>query len=101
MSAHAVNKRISAQIFVQGLCNSVAIVCIQNLENVRNVTYPLFSLTPSIALELPTIILLRKLAFLQRLLRDDAVGVGVEVLHTCVDDIETLCLVKECVELEE
>ena len=55
----------------------------------------------TIALELPTIILLRKLAFLQRLLRDDAVGVGVEVLHTCVDDIETLCLVKECVELEE
>ena len=43
-------------------------------------------------------ILLRKLAFLQRLLRDDAVGVGVEVLHACV---EYVCLVKECVELEE
>ena len=46
MSAHAVNKRISVQIFVQGFSNSVAIV--QNLENVRNVTYPLFPLTPSI-----------------------------------------------------
>ena len=46
-------------------------------------------------------ILLHKLAFLQRLLREDAVGVGVEVLHACVDDIESLCLVKECVELEE
>ena len=48
-----------------------------------------------VALELPTMrcqILLRKLAFLQRLLRDDAVGVGVEVLHACVDDIESVCL---------
>ena len=35
------------------------------------------------------------------MLRDDAVGVGVEVLHACVDDIESVCLVKECVELEE
>ena len=57
-----------------------------------------------VALELPAMrcrILLRKLAFLQRLLRDDAVGVGAEVLHACVDDIESVCLVKEYVELEE
>ena len=37
----------------------------------------------------------------QSLLRVDAVGVGIEVLHACVDDIESVCLAKEHVELEE
>ena len=31
-------------------------------------------------------------------MRDD---VGVEVLRACIDDTESVCLVKECVELEE
>ena len=39
-----------------------------------------------------------KAGFSKILLRDDAVGVGVEVLHACVDDTES---VKECVKLEE
>ena len=39
-----------------------------------------------------------KAGFSKILLRDDAVGVGVEVLHACVDDTES---VKERVKLEE
>ena len=46
-------------------------------------------------------LLLRKLSFLKRLLKDDAVGVGAELLRACADDVGSLCLVKECVELEE
>lgn len=45
MSAHAVNKQICALNW--RFSSGVAIVCIQNLENVRSVTYPLFSLTPN------------------------------------------------------
>ena len=52
-----------------------------------------------VALELSTMrcqILLRKLAFLQIFLRDDPVGVGVEVLHACVDDIESVFGYRVC-----
>ena len=38
---------------------------------------------------------------LTALLKDDAVGVGAELLRACADDVGSLCLVKECVELEE
>ena len=38
---------------------------------------------------------------MKRLLKDDAVGVGAELLCACADDFGSLCLVKECVELEE
>jgi len=54
------------------------------------------------ALELPSMryrLLLRKLYFLRRLLKDDVVGVGPELLCACADDLCLLCLVKECVEL--
>ena len=44
--------------------------------------------------------MLQKLYFFRRLLKDDAVGVGPELLCACAADLCSLCLVKECVELE-
>ena len=38
---------------------------------------------------------------MKRLLKDDAVGVGAVLLRAYVDDVGSLCFVKECVELEE
>ena len=46
-------------------------------------------------------ILKRKLGFLVRLMNRNARGTGVEVLRSMMDDIESVCLVKECRELEE
>ena len=53
------------------------------------------------ALELPSMrcrLLLQKLHFLtmRRLSKDDAVGVGPELLHACADGVGSVCLVKEC-----
>ena len=45
-------------------------------------------------------ILCQKLSFLQRLLVDEAVGVGTAAMKSLCDDMESLCLVKECRELE-
>ena len=36
-----------------------------------------------------------------RLVQDEAKGPGVRVLQSMVDDLESLCLIKECRELEE
>ena len=38
----------------------------------------------------------RKLYTLKRLLEDSATGVGVVAMRSFVDDVESLCLVKEC-----
>ena len=60
------------------------------------------SATAIVALELPSMkcrLLLRKLSSLKRL--NNAVEVGAELLHACADAVGSLCLVKECVELEE
>ena len=46
-------------------------------------------------------VLSRKLGFLKRKIGRDSVGVGGEVVRVLMDDIESLCLVKECRELEE
>ena len=45
-------------------------------------------------------ILCRKLFFLQRLLEEKATGVGAVAIKSLSDDVESLCLVKECRELE-
>ena len=45
--------------------------------------------------------LLRKLGFLKRTLSDGATGVGAATMESMVDDVGSLCLVKECRELEE
>ena len=39
--------------------------------------------------------------FLKRVLVDDEVGIGAVAMRSMVDDVEELCLVKECRELEE
>ena len=63
-----------------------------------------FSNTAAIlALDLETMksrILCQKLCFLQRLLVDEAVGVGAAAMKSLCDNVELLCLVKECCELE-
>jgi hypothetical protein len=46
-------------------------------------------------------LLVSKLGFLKRLLRDDAVGVGRAAIRSMVDDVDSLCLVRECRELED
>ena len=46
-------------------------------------------------------LVVRKLSFLRRQRADSAVGVGAKVMRTLFDDPESLCLVKECQELEE
>ena len=38
---------------------------------------------------------------MRRLLKDDAVGVWPELVRAGANDVGSLCLVKECVELEE
>ena len=45
-------------------------------------------------------ILCRKLSFLQRLLEEEATGVGAAAMKSLSDNVESLCLVKECRELE-
>ena len=42
----------------------------------------------------------RKLSFLKRLLGDSATGVGAVAMRSLDDNVESLCLVKECHELE-
>ena len=62
------------------------------------------SATAIVALELPLMscrLLLQKLSFLKRLLKDYVIGVGAELLCACADDVGSLCLVKEYVALEE
>ena len=46
-------------------------------------------------------LLVRKLGFLKRTVRDGATGVGAAATRSTVDDIAFLCLVKKCKELEE
>ena len=46
-------------------------------------------------------LLVRKLGFLKRIARDGATGVGAATTRSMVDDVASLCLVKECKELEE
>ena len=46
-------------------------------------------------------VLSRKLGFLKRKIGRDSVGVGGEVVRVLMDDTESLCLAKECRELEE
>ena len=41
-----------------------------------------------------------KLNFLQRLLSDDAEGVAASALHALMDDPDSICIVRECRELE-
>ena len=56
-----------------------------------------------LALDLETMksrILCQKLCFLQRLLVDEAVGVRAAAMKSLCDDVESLCQVKECHELE-
>ena len=45
-------------------------------------------------------ILCQKLNFLKRLLEERATGVGAVAMRSLSDDMESLCLVKECRELE-
>ena len=46
-------------------------------------------------------LLLRKLGFLKRILSDGNTGVGAAAMGALVDDVSSLCLVKECRKLEE
>ena len=46
-------------------------------------------------------LLVRKLGFLKRTVRDGATGVGAAAMRSMVDDVASLCLVEECKELEE
>ena len=63
-----------------------------------------FSNTSAIlALEMETIrsrLICRKLSFFKRLLGVDAKSVGAVAMSSLVDDIDSVCLVKECRELE-
>ena len=63
-----------------------------------------FSNTSAIlALEMETFrsrLICRKLSFLKRLLGVNAKGVGAVAMSSLVDDIDSVCLVKECRELE-
>ena len=43
----------------------------------------------------------RKLGFLARRMRDDGVGVGARVSRAIMDDVDSMCLVRECRELEK
>ena len=44
-------------------------------------------------------LLVRKLVFLKRMMRDGATGIGAAAMRSMVDDVASLCLVKECKEL--
>jgi len=46
-------------------------------------------------------LLVKKLGFLQRLVSADGGTLGAETLRSMSDDIESLCLVRDCRELEE
>ena len=46
-------------------------------------------------------LLVRKLGFLKRTVRDGATGVGAAAIRSMVDDVASLRLVKECKKLEE
>ena len=45
-------------------------------------------------------ILTKKLAFLKHLLSEESVGVGSTTMHSLLDDPDSICIVKECRELE-
>ena len=45
-------------------------------------------------------VLCRKLNFLKSLLEEEATGVGAAAMKSLSDDVDSLCLVKECCELE-
>ena len=64
-----------------------------------------FSNTAAVtALELPTMrcmVLERKLGFLQRLIDGEAGGPSVRLKEALSDEVSSLCLVRECEELEE
>ena len=45
-------------------------------------------------------ILIRKLGYLLHLLSDGAEGIGASAFHALLDDPDSLCIVKECRELE-
>ena len=71
----------------------------------RALKWPMhFSNTSAVlALDMQTMrsrILCRKLSFLRRLLDERATGVGAAAMRSLTDDIESLCIVKECSELE-
>ena len=44
---------------------------------------------------------MRKLGFLKHTVRDGAIGVGAVAMRAMVDDVTSLCLVRECRALEE
>ena len=71
----------------------------------RALKWPMnFTITSAIlALEMETMrsrLVCRKLSFLKRLLGDSATGVGSIAMRSLVDNVESLCLVKECHEIE-
>ena len=45
-------------------------------------------------------ILTRKLAFLKHLLSQESDGVGAATIHSLLDDPDSLCIVRECRDLE-
>ena len=45
-------------------------------------------------------LIIRKLSFLQRQLSHNAVGVGAKTMKSLVDGVDSLCLIKECRDLE-
>ena len=56
-----------------------------------------------LALDMETMrsrILCRKLNFLKSLLEEEATGIGAAAMKSLSDDVDSLCLVKECCELE-
>ena len=56
------------------------------------------------ALEVPTMrsrLLVTKLGFLRRVVESDSGSLSAQVLEALCDDVESLCLVRECRELEE
>ena len=46
-------------------------------------------------------VLVTKLGFLRKKFQSDGVGVGAAVMGALMDDVESMCLVKECREMEE
>ncbi len=46
-------------------------------------------------------LLVRNLGFLKRITTDGGTGVGPAALRSMVDDVDSLCLVRQCRELEE
>ena len=45
-------------------------------------------------------LIIRKLSFLRRKLSHNAVGVGAKTMKSLVDGVDSLCLIKECRDLE-